>query len=182
MLVFSKLSTGLQRWTMTSLWSWKLEEHNREQSPLSFLWTEQKGLEQSSEEPVFPSHLEFTVQDSARVGRLKALGSSCVHVHMLSHVQLFAAPWTVAHQASLSRGFSRQEYWGGLPFPSPGNLPDPEMEPTSLVSPALAGRFFTTSATWEALHLHEASLKSKVLLEGREMTAHGNLSPAPLNF
>ena len=47
-------------------------------------------------------------------------------------------------------GFSRQEYWSGLPFPPPGDLPDPGIEPTSLMSPALAGRFFTTSATWEA--------------------------------
>ena len=53
---------------------------------------------------------------------------------LLSHfsrVQLFATPWTVAHQASLSMGFSRQEYWSGLPFPSPGNLPDPGVEPGS---------------------------------------------------
>ena len=59
----------------------------------------------------------------------------------LSRVRLFAAPWTVAHQAPLSVGFSRQEYWSGLPFLSPGNLPDPGMEP---MSPALAGWFFTT--------------------------------------
>ena len=60
---------------------------------------------------------------------------------------------TVAHQAPLSMGFSRQEYWSGLPCPSPGDLPDPGIEPVSLTSPALAlaGRFFTTSATWEAL-------------------------------
>ena len=45
---------------------------------------------------------------------------------------------------------SRQEYWSGLPFPSPGDLPNPEIEPTSLTSPALAGRFFTTRAPWEA--------------------------------
>ena len=63
----------------------------------------------------------------------------------------FATPWTVAHQASLLMGFSRQEYWSGLPFPPPGDLPDEGIELTSLVSPALAGRFFTTSATWEAL-------------------------------
>ena len=49
---------------------------------------------------------------------------------VLSHVRLFAAPWTVACQASLSVGFSRQEYWSGLPCPSPGYLPDPEIEPT----------------------------------------------------
>ena len=50
---------------------------------------------------------------------------------MLSHVQLFATPWTVAHQAPLSMEFSRQEYWGGLPFPSPGDLPNPGIEPGS---------------------------------------------------
>ena len=52
----------------------------------------------------------------------------------------FAIPWTVASQTPLSMGFPRQEYWNGLPFPSPGDLPDPGIEP---VSPALAGRFFT---------------------------------------
>ena len=66
-----------------------------------------------------------------------------------SRVWLYATLWTVDHQASLSMGFSRQEYWSGLPCPSPGeNLPNPGMEPASLTSPALAGRFFTTSATW----------------------------------
>ena len=70
-----------------------------------------------------------------------------VKVKSLSHVQLFVTPWTVAYQAPRSMGFSRQEYWSGLPFPSPGDLPDPETEPTSLMSPALAGGFFTTSAT-----------------------------------
>ena len=61
-----------------------------------------------------------------------------------------ATPWTVAHQAPLSLEFSRQEYYSGLPFPSPGDLPYPGIEPMSLVSPALAGGFFITSATWEA--------------------------------
>ena len=56
-------------------------------------------------------------------------------------------PWTVAHQAPLSMGFPRQEYWSGLPFPSPGDVPNPGIEPAS---PTLAGRFFTTSTTWEA--------------------------------
>ena len=58
--------------------------------------------------------------------------------------------WTVAHQAPLSMGFSRQEYWSGLPCPPPGDLPDPGIETQSLMSPALAGRFFTTSVTREA--------------------------------
>ena len=60
-------------------------------------------------------------------------------------------PWTVAHQAPLSMELSRQEYWSGLPFPIPGDLPDPGIEPTSPVSPALAGGFFTMSATWEVI-------------------------------
>ena len=51
-------------------------------------------------------------------------------------------------------GFSRQEYWSRLPFPTPGDLPNPGVEPVSVVSPALAGRFFTTSATWEALYIN----------------------------
>ena len=55
-------------------------------------------------------------------------------------------PWTVAHQAPLSTGFPRQEYWSGLPFPPLGDLPDPGTELTSPVSPALAGRFFTTES------------------------------------
>ena len=61
-------------------------------------------------------------------------------------------PWTAAHQAPLSMEFSRQEYWTGLPIPSPGDFPNSGIEPTSLVSHALTGRFFTTSATWEAWH------------------------------
>ena len=67
-----------------------------------------------------------------------------------SCVQLFATPWTVAHQAPLSMGFSGQAYWNGLPCPPPGDLPNPGIKPISLMSPALAGRFFTTGATWEA--------------------------------
>ena len=68
-----------------------------------------------------------------------------------SHAPLFATLWTVARQAPLSMGFSRQEYWSGLPFPPPGDLPDPGIEPESLKSPALEGGFLTTSATWEVL-------------------------------
>ena len=61
-----------------------------------------------------------------------------------------ATLWTIAHQAPLSMGFSRQEYWNALPFPPPGDLPDLGIEPMSPVSLALAGEFFTTRATWEA--------------------------------
>ena len=85
----------------------------------------------------------------------------CVFSHMcvlsyvlcsgpFSCVQLFPTLWTVAHQAHLSMGFSRQENWSGLLCPSPGGLPNLGMEPVSLMSPTLAGGFFTTSTTWEA--------------------------------
>ena len=68
---------------------------------------------------------------------------------MLSRVRLFETLWTVALQAPLSIGFPRQEYYGGLPFPSPGDLPKPGIEPRSPASPALADGFFATSTTWE---------------------------------
>ena len=72
---------------------------------------------------------------------------------MLTHfscVQLLATPWTVAHQAPLSTGFSKQEYWSGLLCPSPRDSPNPGKETASLMSLALAGGFFTTSTTWDA--------------------------------
>ena len=65
----------------------------------------------------------------------------CAYVQSLSHVQLFETSWTIAFQTPLSRRFSRQEYWSGLPFSPPGNLPNPGIKP---MSPALAGEFFTT--------------------------------------
>ena len=76
-----------------------------------------------------------------------------VHAYVLSCfscVLLLATLWAIDPQALLSLGFSRQEYWSGLPCPPSGDLPDSGIEPTSLMSPALAGGFFTTSATWEA--------------------------------
>ena len=67
-------------------------------------------------------------------------------VNVLSHVQLFATPWTVAHQASLSMGFPRQEYCRRLPFPT-ADLPDAGIKPSSLASPVLAGGFFTAETS-----------------------------------
>ena len=72
----------------------------------------------------------------------------------LLQFRLFVTPWTVAHQAPLSMGFSSQEYCSGLPCPPPGDLPY-----LCLMSPALAGRFFTTHATWEALWIINRKLK-----------------------
>ena len=71
-----------------------------------------------------------------------------MHASLMSN---FATQWAVAFQAPLSMGFSRQEYQSGLPCPPSGDLPDPGIEPASLLSPALAGGFFITGSTWEAL-------------------------------
>ena len=70
-------------------------------------------------------------------------------VQLLICVWLSVAPWTEACQPPLSMEFSRQEYWSGLPFPTIGDVPDPEIKPISLVPPALADRFCTTGSTWE---------------------------------
>ena len=83
---------------------------------------------------------------------MEELGGHCV-LSPFSRVQLCVTLWTAAPQAPLSMGIFRQEYWSGLPCPPPGDLPDPGIQPVSLMSPALAGGFFTTSASWEALIL-----------------------------
>ena len=70
---------------------------------------------------------------------------------VLSRVQHFETPWTIAGQGPLSVELSRQEYWSGLPFPPPGDLSDPGIEPASPVSPTLAGRFFTTEPPGKAV-------------------------------
>ena len=72
------------------------------------------------------------------------LATLCMSVKSLQLCPTLCDPWT------LSMGFSRQEYWSGLPSSLPGNLPVPGIGPTSLMSPVLSGRFFSTSATWEA--------------------------------
>jgi len=74
----------------------------------------------------------------------------CTHAKLLQLCPTLCNPMNVAHQAPLSKGFSRQEYWTGLPCPPPGDFPDPGIQPVSLVSSALAGGFFTT---WEAQFL-----------------------------
>ena len=85
-------------------------------------------------------------------------------VQLLSHVQFFETPWTVAHQAPLSMGFSRQEYWSGLPFPSPGDLPGPGMEARS---PALQADSLPSEST------EKPNNNTPVLLPGK---SHGQRS------
>ena len=75
----------------------------------------------------------------------------CLVLSCFSHDQLCVILWTVACQAPLYMGFSRQKYWSGLPCPPPGDVPDPGIKPESPTSPALAGSFSITSTTWETL-------------------------------
>ena len=117
----------------------------------------------------------------------------CVCVCVCSVVSDFATPSTVACQAPLSMGFPRQEYWSMLPFPSPGDLPDPGIEPTSLESPALAGRFFTTllpGKPFLVIQGHRATLRLfKIELHackwkswGRSISRKGQKGKTPRTF
>ena len=85
----------------------------------------------------------------ARRNILMSLTGSYCYCSVAKLCPTLQPPWTVAHQASLSMGFPRQECWSGLPFPSPGDLPDLGIELASLMSPVLVGGFFTTTTTWE---------------------------------
>ena len=108
-----------------------------------------------------PQEQNLTTLTTSMVSLSLSLSLSLTHTHthahtfILSHVRLFFTPWTAAHQAPLSMGCSRQEYWSGLPCSPPGDLPNPGIKPITFMSPALAGGFFTSSATWEA---HETYL------------------------
>ena len=86
--------------------------------------------------------------------------NQCAYV--LSCVWLFVTPWTIAYPAPLSTESSRQEYWSGLPYPTPGYLPDPGIEPASLVSPALAGGFFTTGPPGKQVKYSHKVVKSSL--------------------
>ena len=83
----------------------------------------------------------------------KILTDCCMLSHF-SHIWFFVTLQNMAHQAPLSMGFSRQEYWSELPCSPPGDFPNPGIQPTSVISPALAGGFFTTSTTWIDLLNH----------------------------
>ena len=87
---------------------------------------------------------------------------------MLCHfscIRLFVTPWTTAHQASLSMGFSRQGYWNGLPYPPPGDLLNPGIKPVSLRSPVLTGRLLITGTTWEAPFKRRVYLNKNIALK-----------------
>ena len=118
---------------------------------------------QACGEPTAPSSVHCPSSTSSLHGLL----CECICVCVLSHfsrVWLFATLWTITHQAPLSMGFSKHEYWSGLLCSPPGVLPDLGIEPASLMSPALAVVFFTTSTTWEVLSVQwQAIYKSNQL-------------------
>ena len=120
--------------------------------------------------------------------RLKSWCKVCFCACLLncfSCVRLFATLWTVAHQALLSMGFSRQEYWSGLPCSPPGDLSHPGIEPTCLMSPALSGGIFTTSTTREAcllLWLVPNKQTNKKLVTQSCLTLCNPVNQAPLSM
>ena len=116
----------------------------------------------------------YIILPTVSSGRYMCPSTFCCPLHPMcmlscsvSRVELFATPRTVAHQASLSIGFSRHGYWSGLPSPPPGDLPDLGIQPVSLTTSALTGRFFTASATWEAPASH--ILGQNVMLKGETL-------------
>ena len=95
-----------------------------------------------------------------------------VKVKLLSHVRLFATPWTVAHQAPPSIGFSRQEYWSGLPFPSPGDLPDPGIEPRS---PALQAAALTSQPPGKPM-CSDSNIENVIILTQGGVSLGGDMT------
>ena len=104
---------------------------------------------------------------------------ACMPIHSIIS-DSSAAPWTVAHPALLSMGFLRQEYWSWLPFASPGDLPDPGIKPISLVSPALADRFFATQPPEKAPF--SLGRSQKKIQSGSEYQIHISLVRSGLPF
>ena len=106
------------------------------------------------------SHYELWSRSIQNLNHL--INLSLESVKLLSHVWLFATPWTVDYQASLSMGFSRQEYWSRLPFPSPGDLPNPGIEPRSLALQADALPLSHQGSP--VLHLMELTIVTQIIL------------------
>ena len=141
---------GLPRDTVSS-------QHQKQEAWGSQVLGQKKSKHNSSvfspQMPETPSFLHWQESPWLCIKHLSSTNFCNRDVCALSHfscVWFFATPWTTARQAPPSMGFSRQEYWSGWPCPPSGDLPNPGIEPASLMSPALTGRFFTTGTTWEA--------------------------------
>ena len=126
----------------------------------------------------------FTVQLShayTTTGKTIALHMDyiCVHAKSLQSCLTLCDPKDCSRQAPPPTGFSRKEHWRGLPCPPPGGLPDPGLEPASLMSAALAGRFFTTSAAWEAADYIHTPTKDAVMSPSPAQKPHRSRSKSP---
>ena len=119
----------------------------------------------------------FSIICSSKTREVLTRGCVCMLSHF-SHVRFFLTLWTVAHQIPLCMGFSRQEYWSRFPFPSPGNLPNLGIHLMSLTFPALAGEFFTTSASSEAPPRRQAYWKFPLF----SLASLVRILEPPLNF
>ena len=128
---------------------------------MTWLWVKSYPVE-SAEKTVNSLRVE-TILCPHLQHQVEKLTSACCVLSCFSRVRLFVTLWTIACQAPLSMGLSRQEQWSGLPCPPPGDLSDPGTEPTSLMSPALTGRVFTTSAPWEAHSFSSVQFRSSVV-------------------
>ena len=97
---------------------------------------------------------------------------------LFSHVRLFVTPWTIASQAPLAMEFSKKECWSALPFPTPGDVPNTGIKPGFLMSPALAGGFFTTSTTWQVPPVRMAIIKKKITTNNKCLRGCGKREPS----
>ena len=136
----------------------KLKSEGKNKASDRKSWARKHGIKLDVSSRVYIQIIEFTYCQLGYIGgfftaeppgKLQEDICVCVLGHC-SCVWLSAPPWTAVCQALLSMGFSRQEDWSGLTCPPPGDLPDPGIESMPLIAPALAGGFFTISATWEA--------------------------------
>ena len=107
------------------------------------------------------------------VNTFKRCWMPCVCVCLLGCVRIFVTPWNVVRQTSLSMGFSRQGYYSGLLFPSPGDLPDPGIEPASPASPALAGGLFTSEPPGKCTECF-GHLLSEIFKKGNRTTIYNS--------
>ena len=147
-------------------------------SPPSWKWHVQKNITQSWKRkkscPLWQQGWTWRYYAKwNKSDRERQMPYNLTYAYMLSHfscVRLFGTVWTIACQAPQSMGFSRHEYWSGLLCPSPGDLLDPGIQPVSLSSPALPGRFFTTNTTGEAHDLtYMWNLKMKTNIKQKHL-------------
>ena len=134
---------------------WLATSYRNVLTPWYTFWSCSQIYPFSSSSSLHIEKMAYFPQLRSKLGSEGSVLHMCAVLSCFSCVWLFATLRTVACQALLSMGLSRQEYWSALPCPPPGDLPDPGVKPSSIMSPALAGRFFTTRTIWEASLAHK---------------------------